>query len=132
MKETCGQSGLISSNKEDLQLSLENKLRRRLAMAGMIEQSVTWKVRTTQSGRRYFQRQVKVHGLSVIDFGSLPTPSGTSNHGKNHVHGRLDEWSGSTNPFRGTSLGRVHCPGFELYMMGFPDWWRLLMPLEMR
>ena len=50
----------------------------------------------------------------------LPTPSGVSSHGKNHVVGRLDEWGGSSNPFRGTPLGRVRCASFEEWMMGFP------------
>jgi hypothetical protein len=55
--------------------------------------------------------------------GLLPTPSGTSNHGKNHVSGRLDEWGGSSNPFRGTEIGKLHSPRFEEWMMGFPDRW---------
>jgi hypothetical protein len=62
--------------------------------------------------------------------GFLPTPSGTSNHGKNHVIGRLDEWGGSSNPFRKTSLGKVRCPNFEEWMMGWPVSWTGLMPLE--
>ena len=55
--------------------------------------------------------------------GYWPTPSGTSNHGKNHVVGRLDEWGGSSNRFRGTSLQRVRCPEFEEWMMGWPEGW---------
>ena len=64
------------------------------------------------------------------EYGLLPTPSGTSNHGKNHVAGRLDEWGGSTNPFRGTPLGRLHCPRFEEWMMGYPDRWAELTASE--
>jgi hypothetical protein len=60
----------------------------------------------------------------------FPTPSGTSNHGRNHVSGRLDEWGGSSNPFRGTNIGKTHSPAFELWMMGFPAEWGQLMPLE--
>jgi hypothetical protein len=52
-----------------------------------------------------------------------PTPSGTSNHHKNHVSGRLDEWGGSSNPFRGTSLAGVRCANFEEWMMGFHTGW---------
>jgi hypothetical protein len=44
--------------------------------------------------------------------GLLPTPSGV-NGGKNHTVGRLDEWGGSSNPFRGTDLARVRCASFE-------------------
>lgn len=60
----------------------------------------------------------------------LPTPSGTSNHGKNHVSGRLDEWGGSGNIWRKTEIGKLHCPRFEEWMMGWPDQWTALMPLE--
>lgn len=60
---------------------------------------------------------------------SLPTPTGCRS-GKNHIAGRLDEWGGSSNPFRGTSLGKVHCPSFEEWMMGWPEMWTRLMPLE--
>lgn len=67
--------------------------------------------------------------ISVTEpFGSLPTPTGTSNHGKNHVAGRIDEWGGSANYFRGTEAGRLHLPAFELWTMGYPDVWRQLMP----
>ena len=55
--------------------------------------------------------------------GLLPTPSGTSNHGQNHVSGRLDEWGGNSNPWRGTDIGKLHCPRFEEWMMGYPDRW---------
>lgn len=58
----------------------------------------------------------------VIGSGLLPTPSGTTS-GKNHVVGRLDEWGGSSNPFRGTEIGRVRCASFEEWMMGFPTGW---------
>lgn len=41
---------------------------------------------------------------------------------------------GSSNPFRGTPLGRVHSPAFELWTMGYPDAWqeqmRRAMPLS--
>ena len=55
--------------------------------------------------------------------GSLPTPSGVGSGRKNHVMGRLDEWGGSSNPFRGTEVGKVRCASFEEWMMGFPTGW---------
>ena len=64
------------------------------------------------------------------EFGLLPTPSGTSNHGKNHVSGRMDEWGGSSNPFRGTLIGKIHSPRFEEWMMGYPDRWTELTASE--
>lgn len=53
---------------------------------------------------------------------SLPTPSGVRS-GKNHVAGRLDEWGGSSNPFRGTELGPIKNPAFEEWLMGWPVQW---------
>ena len=68
------------------------------------------------------------------DFGSgswLPTPSGV-NGGTNHTAGRLDEWGGNSNPFRGTSLQRVRCAAFEEWMMGLGIRHTELTPSEMR
>lgn len=67
--------------------------------------------------------------ITETDGGYLPTPSGTSNHGKNHVSGRLDEWGGSSNPWRGTEIGKVHCAAFEEWMNGLPFKWTELMAL---
>lgn len=60
----------------------------------------------------------------------LPTPSGV-NGGVNHIAGRLDEWGGSSNPFRKTEIGSVHCPRFEEWMMGWPETWGALTGFEM-
>lgn len=123
-----GRHGFTSSASADLQSSLESRLQRRLASAGLMELSVTWKVMATPAGRPYCQRVPQMPRIDVTGFGSLPTPSGTSNHGKNHVAGRIDEWGGSSNYFRGKEGGNEHLPGFELWTMGFPDAWRQLMP----
>ena len=50
----------------------------------------------------------------------LPTP----NAGNSHWGGRLDEWGGSTNPFRGTEIGCLRLnPCWVEELMGFPvDW----------
>ena len=62
--------------------------------------------------------------ITATEFGSslLPTPSGV-NGGRNHTVGRLDEWGGSSNPFRGTEIGKVRCASFEEWMMGLPIGW---------
>jgi len=52
----------------------------------------------------------------------LPTPSGCRS-GKNHVAGRLDEWGGSSNLWRGTEIGKTHIPAFEEWVMGWPVQW---------
>lgn len=64
-------------------------------------------------------------------FTYLPvTPSGCSNHGKNHVAGRMDEWGGSKNPWRGTEIGALKLPGFEEWVMGWPEGWTEPTALE--
>lgn len=127
-----GPPGSISSRSADLQSSLESRLKERLGKAGSIESRVIWKDSVTPSGLRYCKRQPSTLPIDATGSGSLPTPSGTSNHGRNHVAGRLDEWGGSSNPFRGTPLGRVHSTAFELWMMRYPAVWRELMPPAMR
>lgn len=67
-------------------------------------------------------------GVSARGF-LLPTPSGCRS-GKNHVVGRLDEWGGSSNPWRGTETGKTRSPSFEEWMMGWPIGWSALTPLE--
>lgn len=123
-----GLPGCISSASAHLQTSLASRLQQRLGTAGSIERSVTWKEGATPAGLPYCKRVAQTLSTSATGSGSLPTPSGTSNHGKNHVAGRLDEWGGSSNPFRGTNLGRVHCPAFELWVMGYPATWAEQMP----
>ena len=71
-----------------------------------------------------------VFATTVKECGFLTTPSGTSNHGNNHVSGRLDEWGPGSNPFRGTPIGKLHCPRFEEWMMGWPDRWTEMTPYE--
>lgn len=130
-----GRPGSISSRSASLQSSLASRLKVRLGTAGLIEQSVTWRDAVTPSGAQYCKRVVQVRPISATGCGSLPTPSGTSNHGKNHVAGRLDEWGGSSNPFRRgriwESLGSTHSPAFELWTMGYPVTWREQMPPAM-
>ena len=121
-----GPPGSTSSRSESLQRSLESRLRQRLDMAGSMELSVTWRGSATPAGLRYCKRVPSVRRIDATGFGSLPTPSGVS--GRAHMAGRLDEWGGSSNPFRGTSLGPVHCPAFELWVMGYPEAWAEQMP----
>ena len=128
---TCGQSSIASFVPAGPLSSWESRLRQRLALAGSMELSVTWKVTATPAGRLLSRRVPRMRRIDVTGFGSLPTPSGTSNHGKNHVAGRLDEWGGSSNYFRGKEAGNLHLPAFELWTMGFPAAWRQLMPPAM-
>lgn len=124
-----GRRSATSSRSAALQRSLESKLRARLEGTGSPLYELTWKRWDMPQGAPICALRASALITSGSDSsGRLPTPSGTSNHGKNHVAGRLDEWGGSSNPFRGTSLGPIHSPGFELNRMGYPDAWRELMP----
>ncbi len=92
---------------------------------------LTWKVSATPRGRLLFRLVPSMPRTAETGSGLLPTPSGTSNGGKNHVMGRLDEWGGSSNRWRGTEIGKVRCASFEEWMMGFPTGWTELTPSEM-
>lgn len=131
MRATSGPRGIISSRSISLQSCLANRLQARLAERGSVLFALTWKTWAMPWGAPICALRASVLRTSGNASTSLPTPSGTSNHGKNHVAGRLDEWGGSSNPFRGTNLGRLHLPGFELWVMGFPAVWRALMPPAM-
>jgi len=63
-------------------------------------------------------------------FGWLPTPSGTSNHGKNHVAGAIEEWGGSWNSLRGTAIGKRKSQELEELLLGYPVGWTDLTPFE--
>ena len=101
------------------------------ALAGLDEFSETWPLWGMMHNGECWE--LKTPDLSIPGPACgylLPTPSGTSNHGKNHVSGRLDEWGGSGNLWRGTEIGRLHCPRFEEWLMGWPDQWTELTPYE--
>ena len=83
----------------------------------------------TQGGYAY-AHPMSERRITETGGGCLLTPSGTSNHGKNHVSGRLDEWGGSSNPWRGTEIGKIHCASFEEWMLGLPIKWTELTELE--
>ena len=93
--------------------------------------SMTWKHSVTPRGRLVYRLVPSAPRIDANGCSLLPTPSGVSSHGKNHVVGRLDEWGGSSNPFRGTPLGRIRCASFEEWMMGMPMGLTALMPSEM-
>lgn len=129
---TYGRSTSISSASAALAASSASRLKQLLTTGGSTLFALTWKEKVSPSG--FMVSLLRASAPRTTDrasSGRLPTPSGTSNHGVNHVAGRLDEWGGSSNPFRGTSLGRVHCPAFEFWVMGYPETWTQLMPPAM-
>jgi len=126
-KGIFGPHGDGSSINAGLQQSLESRLQARMEGLGCKAYKLTAKRWDMKPLPSIFALRASALHTSGSACGGLPTPSGTSNGGKNHVAGRLDEWGGSSNPFRGTSDGKTHCPAFELWMLGYPDEWRLAM-----
>ena len=72
--------------------------------------------------------QASSRGVRLTEFlhrRNLPTPM----RGNDHWGGRLDEWGGSSNPFRGTELGQLRLnPCWVEELMGFPIGWTELEP----
>jgi hypothetical protein len=126
--DTSGPLFTALSPSAGLQFSLESRLRARLGANGYPGCELTWRHQDMPAGPPSFRLVVSAPPIDVTGNGLLPTPSGTSNHGKNHVAGRIDEWGGSSNYLRGTEAGALHLPAFELWTMGFPAVWRALMP----
>ena len=92
-------------------------------LGGLESFSETWPRWGTMRDGACWALTMPEHLTNGTGSGYWPTPSGTSNHGKNHVVGRLDEWGGSSNMFRGTELQSVRCPSFEEWMMDWPIRW---------
>lgn len=110
---------LVSSSWRMSQLSLDG---------AWTEFSETWPTSGMMRNGNVYKLPTLAHRIAAKESSLLPTPSGTRNHGRNHVIGRLDEWGGSSNPFRGTPIGKVRSPSFEEWMMGFPISWTELTP----
>ena len=91
---------------------------------------LTWKGQTILHNVLLFQLVPSMPHTSETGCGLLHTPNGTSNEGKNHVMGRLDEWGGVRNPLRGTEDGKARCAIFEEWMMGYPIGWTDLTESE--
>ena len=132
---TSATSGLHSSGSfasASLQLSMESRLRERLGASGSPWCDLTWKYQDMPSGLPSFRLARSGRGTKDQGTSGLPTLSGCSNGGKNHVVGRLDEWGGSSNPFRGTEAGKRRYASFEAWMMGYPTVWASLMGSAMQ
>lgn len=111
---------------------------------------LAWRVKAIRSGRSLFQLAASVPGTGENGVLLWPTPTSrdhkdtgncenvpvnyllgrmvklypTPNAVTNHNNGRLDEWGGSGNPFRGTPEGRGSLnPAWVEWLMGFPIGW---------
>jgi hypothetical protein len=82
MSATCGPTGSNLSEQYDRQLSLANKLRRRLVGVGSTLFNLTWSRKATPYGRPYYQLAASARRISDSVFGSWPTPNaGPQNDG---------------------------------------------------
>jgi hypothetical protein len=72
---TSGPLSTGSSNSVSLTLFLESKLRAKLESIGSTLYRLTWKRKTMQSGRWYFQRVASELRTEDKEFGSWPTPT---------------------------------------------------------
>jgi hypothetical protein len=97
-------------------------------LAGLDEFSETWPRWGIMLHGECWEHITPAHLTGANESGLWPTPSGVS--GKGHSVGRLDEWGGSSNPFRGTELASVRSPSFEEWMLGWPVSWTALTALE--
>jgi hypothetical protein len=88
-------------------------------LEGLNQSWPTWPRWGSMRNGAVYEHPIAALHIEEIGGGYLPTPSGIRS-GKNHVVGRLDEWGGSSNPFRGTSIGKLRSPSFEEWMMGWP------------
>ncbi len=122
-QDTCGLPGTGSLQSVTLQQYLGNRLRQNLDGLGSTLYALTWKEVHTPPLVPICVLRASARPTQDPDNTGLPTPTGCSNGGKNHVVGRLDEWGGSSNPFRGTEIGPVRCASFEAWMMGYPMEW---------
>jgi len=101
---TSGISGLhgsTSSASAGRQSSLESRLRQRLAINGSTECVLTWRDRTTASGRRYCQLVPSARPIGETASGLWPTPT-LPNGGRSIKC--ADEWRANTPYFQGKKL----------------------------
>lgn len=81
IRAICGQRGSGSSQSAGLQRSLENRLRDTTACIGSTLFTLTWKERTTPSGRRICALRASVRRTSGNDSGSWVSPQAADANG---------------------------------------------------
>ena len=93
---TSGLTGSTSLKSADLRRSLESKLRVKTAFVGSTLYKLTWKERTTPSGRSICALRASVPRTSGNVFGSWPTPT-TRDHKGGYQGGRIRDGKISTD-----------------------------------
>lgn len=141
-----GPSSSASSRSAALQSSLESKLRARLDSAGSMEYTLTWKMRTTPSGRRIYARRASRRPKSASAYSGWGSPraSEIGRRRSPEAIAKARERGGSVSledqvHLLGTGGPLEHArmagydvlvlnPGFSRWLMGFPERWDLLSP----
>lgn len=95
MSGTFGRIGQGSSASQDLQRSLENKLRQRLPLAGGMMWPMIWKRKVTPARRQYCQLAVLVRGINATAFGLWATPTTLDHMGNRSAEGMMRQFSTS-------------------------------------
>lgn len=84
--------------------------------------------RASNGGPDFAKMERSKTGISLATFDRMPTPTTPTGN----ASGRLDEWGGSGNPWRGTEEGGGPLnPTWVEWLMGWPIGWTDLQPLEM-
>ena len=125
MTETSGMK-LLELYKKPNPLGLFVKMLLVTSHWGSSKCFLTWEGQTIFHNVLLFRLLASTPRIKGKDSGLLHTPSGVSHNNM----GRLDEWGGQRNPFRGTQLGKTRCATFEEWMMGYPIGWTDLKDCE--
>jgi hypothetical protein len=104
------------------------KTRQLSLLADLDEFSETWPAWGTMRAGECWEQTPPDFPITEPACGWLPTPSGV-NGGRNNTMGRVDEWGGSSNPLRGTPIGKALSPNFEETVIGWPIDWTARTPL---
>ncbi len=139
MTAIYGPHGFGSLGSANLQLSLE--LTQRLDTGGSILYRLTWKMKNTTLGRRFYAQQASGHRIKGQDCTLLPTPNTSEIRdcaspqalARADRGGRLARWICSRSYKALLYWGTVSLnPSFARWMMGLSPAWDELVPTEMQ